>query len=76
MKVKYVGDVKDLLMPGVGLLQPDMVIDVAPEMAERLLQRPDFERVEEKRKAKKKSVRVISTFSVEGGEESRWEHDM
>ena len=86
MKVKYIGTATDQMMVGIGIFQPNDILEVSPILGKQLLQRPDFIEVVEKRKKPKPKISKVkvakkaipSTFVVkeekEGGERS-WEQD-
>ena len=85
MKVKYIGTATDQMLVGIGIFQPNDILEVSPILGKQLLQRPDFIEVVEKRKRPKPKISerkvkvakkaIPSTFVEEEGGETTWEPD-
>jgi len=88
MKVQYVGTAKEVMIPGIGIVNPNDVIEVSEVIGQNLIQRVDFvEVVEERKEVAEEPAKVptpeesesslLSSFTLtKGGENEEWEPDM
>jgi len=47
MKVKYIGTASEVMIPGIGIVNPGDVLVVSDDVGRQLVARPDFENVVE-----------------------------
>ena len=80
MKVKYVGTAREIMIPGIGIINPGDVIEVSPSIGETLVRRTDFVEVIEETKEERpeeSETSLLSSFTLtKGGESEEWEPDM
>jgi len=82
MKVKYVGTAREIMIPGIGIINPGDVIEVSPSIGETLVRRTDFVEVIEEadrqvERPEESETSLLSSFTLtKGGESEEWEPDM